>query len=140
MIVNEDRDTHTKKCINEKPYINYYLDNNTDTYYECYKSCRECDFQGNETYNNCKKCHNSVDPTSWDQVNYYKIPNDEINCYTKEEVGELSIYKNYYFDDIDREIKNVMKVVQHVTMEGMMKIQNVKHVPKDMFLLNYQII
>ena len=101
----EDKQTQIKNCVKKPPFKNYYLDKMNDTFYECYERCAECDYQGNDKYNNCKKCHNSTDSTSKDKENYYKIPNNEINCYTEEEVEELGIYKNYYFNKTEREIK-----------------------------------
>ncbi len=82
-------------CVQKPPSDNYYLELGNDTFCKCYERCDLCDFQGNETYHNCKRCH----------INYYKIPNNEINCYTEEEIDKFEIYKNYYPNDTERKIK-----------------------------------
>lgn len=45
------------QCIseNEKP-DNTYLDNSTNTFRECYKSCGTCEKHGNSVTHNCKTC------------------------------------------------------------------------------------
>ena len=134
----EDKETHIKNCVENSPLENYYLDKTDNTFYECYKRCALCQYPGNDIYHNCIKCHNSNDLTSVDLEDYYKIENNEIQCYNREEIKNFGKYKNYYFDDENRIKKNVMRVVQHVKKEVIMKIQNVIHVLMDMFLLNYQ--
>jgi len=61
----------------------YYLDLNNEAYKKCYKNCKSCAGQGNETINNCMECNNNL-----------IFLNDSIyktNCYEK-----CDYY--YYFD------------------------------------------
>lgn len=69
---NNNYHEEAKLCFNETP-SGYYLDENNNTYKACYKSCKFCYGQGNETKHNCKEC-----------ITNYSFLNDSIynsNCY-----------------------------------------------------------
>ena len=84
------------QCIpdSDKPE-NTYLDNNTNTYRECYKSCKTCDKHGNSYTHNCKTCANGyhfiysqpgncILPSEKPDDTYYDEEDDTYKkCYSK---------------------------------------------------------
>ena len=76
-------DKNDSECLYRTP-SGYYLDKNNKTFKACYKSCKFCYGQGNETNNNCKYCNAN-----------YTFLNDSkynTNCYKKCD-------HFYYFND-----------------------------------------
>ena len=65
---------------------NYYFDIQKGVYKECYKTCKKCNNEGNETNNNCLECKDG-----------FKFTNDSLlnnNCY------EIC-HHYYYFDEFN---------------------------------------
>jgi len=85
---DENECNNISECYNKnKIPQGYYLDLTDRTYKKCYKNCKSCNGQGNETINNCIKCNNN-----------FTFLNDSIyktNCYEK-----CNYY--YYFDELNK--------------------------------------
>ena len=73
---------NSKECF-EQISQGYYLDKNEKNYKKCYKFCKSCYGEGNETYNNCIECK--------DNFTFHNNSDDIKNCYP--------ICNNYYYFD-----------------------------------------
>ena len=81
--LDNNNSENIKKCYDKTPE-GYYLDINNKIYKKCFKNCKYCYGEGNETINNCKECNDN-----------YIFISDSIyknNCYEK-----CNFY--YYFDE-----------------------------------------
>jgi len=76
-------DGDIKKCFDETPE-GYYLDTKNETYKKCFKNCKFCHGEGNETINNCQECKSNF--TFLNEIKF------KTNCYENCE-------HYYYFDD-----------------------------------------
>ena len=86
LLFEDELDNHyesVKKCYDKTPE-EYYLDIKNKTYKRCYKNCKYCYGEGNETINNCIECNDNL--TLIDDSLY------NTNCYEK-----CNFY--YYFDE-----------------------------------------
>ena len=81
-----DCDEYPITCYNQAPE-KYYFDSNTKSYKKCYKSCKNCNGEGSETYNNCEECDNGY--------SFLDEPIYETNCFNK-----CQYY--YYFDLLNK--------------------------------------
>jgi len=77
-----------KECPKKCPKC--YLDDNDDTYKQCYERCESCTKEGNSTNHNCKMCKQNSDGS----FAYYFIYGQEGQC-----VSETEKPENYYLDD-----------------------------------------
>ena len=84
LLCDENYCNKTKiECFDKTPQ-GYYLDRKDQIYKKCYKNCKLCCGEGNETINNCQEC---VDNFTFLNDSYYNT-----NCYQK-----CDYY--YYFDE-----------------------------------------
>ena len=80
---NECINQQVKECFDRTPE-GYYLDINNKTYKKCFTNCKFCFGEGNDEFNNCKKCI--------DNYIFIKEISYKTNCFKKCD-------KYYYFDE-----------------------------------------
>ena len=80
---NECINQEVKECFDRTPE-GYYLDINNKTYKKCFTNCKFCFGEGNDEFNNCKKCI--------DNYIFIKEKSYKTNCFKKCD-------KYYYFDE-----------------------------------------
>ncbi len=79
---------HEEECPKKCPKC--YLDDDDNTYKQCYERCESCTKEGNSTNHNCKMCKQNSDGS----FAYYFIYGQEGQC-----VSETEKPENYYLDD-----------------------------------------
>ena len=79
---NKTKNNNVIKCSDKVPE-GYYLDINDKKYKKCFKNCKTCFGEGNETINNCEECISNFQ--------FYE-ESENNNCYEK-------CKYNYYFDE-----------------------------------------
>ena len=80
---NKIKNNNVIKCSDKVPE-GYYLDINDKKYKKCFKNCKTCFREGNETINNCEECISNFQ--------FYDESENNNNCYEK-------CNDNYYFDE-----------------------------------------
>ena len=108
---------NSKECFEQIPQ-GYYLDKNEKNYKKCYKFCKSCYGEGNETYNNCIECkdnftfHNNSDDIKNCQNNDIYRYEYNNNCY-KDYPDKCLINKTSNLTSISNLIDN-QKITQRI--------------------------
>ena len=78
-----------KKICSDSLPDNYYFDNNDNIYKPCFKNCKKCYGEGNDTYNNCSECISGFI--------LLNEPNQENNCFQCDNFYYINDINGLYF-------------------------------------------